>query len=148
MPTLRIAGSSKVFVGCGIGIALGGGSLTACNAFSLPASTSSTISVALIVNSGTYLPLAGHVTRSREFSNREERAWCSQGGLPFRNVKLLPGAMPLTTPLNWAPGGELSVTSMVSPINVFDMSGAVSCIPPSQDPGKVSVIQWDGKIGS
>lgn len=60
--------------------------------------------------------------------------------LPFRKVKLLPGSIPLTTPLNWAPGGELSVTSMVSPMNVFDMSASVLCVPPSGDPGEVFVI--------
>jgi len=49
-----MAGSSNVF-------AFGAGG-TGGAAFSLAASTSSTISEALIVNSGTYLPFAGQVT--------------------------------------------------------------------------------------
>jgi hypothetical protein len=68
LPTLKMAGSSKVFVGWVTGVALGGGAVTADALFSLPASTSSTISAALIVNSGTYLPLAGHVTKQIEIS--------------------------------------------------------------------------------
>ena len=71
LPTLRIAGSSKVFAG-GTGVALGGGTLVAGAAFSLTASTNSTISAALIVNSGTYLPFAGHVTGNRVVSNSLE----------------------------------------------------------------------------
>jgi len=44
-----------------------------------------------------------------------------EDSLPFRRVKLLPGSMLSTIPLNCAPGGELSVTSMVSPMNWFDI---------------------------
>jgi hypothetical protein len=47
-----------------------------------------------------------------------------RGLLPFRRVKLFPGSMPLTMPLICAPGGDVSVTSMVSPMNWFDMSCA------------------------
>jgi hypothetical protein len=50
---------------------------------------------------------------------------CEEGrekdSLPFRRVKLLPGSILSTIPLNCAPGGELSVTSMVSPMNWFDI---------------------------
>lgn len=47
--------------------------------------------------------------------------------LPSRKVKLLPGSILLTIPLNCAPGGELRVTSIVNPMNWFDMltSGAL-----------------------
>jgi hypothetical protein len=46
-------------------VALGALTLPGGAAFSLTASTNSTISVALIVNSGTYFPFAGHVTVGR-----------------------------------------------------------------------------------
>lgn len=45
--------------------------------------------------------------------------------LPLRKVKVLPGSIPLTTPLNCAPAGELKVTNMVSPMNWFDMLDSV-----------------------
>jgi hypothetical protein len=62
-PTLKIAGSSKVAVDTGVdfnvGLLTGGGMG---DIFSFPASTNSTISFADMVNSGTYLLFAGHVT--------------------------------------------------------------------------------------
>jgi hypothetical protein len=44
-----------------------------------------------------------------------------EGFIPFRSVRLLPGSILSTIPLNCAPGGELSVTSMVRPMNWFDI---------------------------
>lgn len=41
--------------------------------------------------------------------------------IPSRNVSDWPATMLDTVPLNWAPGGELSVTSMVSPMNWSDI---------------------------
>jgi hypothetical protein len=63
---------------------------------------------------------------------------------PFLKVKLLPGSMPLTIPLSWAPGGELSVTSMVSPMKLFDMLGSVSFIPPCQI-GRALIPSYNGR---
>jgi hypothetical protein len=57
----------------------------------------------------------------------------------------LPGSILLTIPRNCAPGGELSVTNMVSPINWFDMSHSVSRVPPSQKV-RWSVIQLSGRV--
>lgn len=61
---------------------------------------------------------------------------------PSRKVKLLPGSMLLTMPLNCAPGGELNVTNMVSPINWFDMLGSVfGCSPLIEKKASRSVIK-------
>jgi hypothetical protein len=68
----------------------------------------------------------------------------ARGDLPFRNVKLLPGSMPLTTPRSCAPGGELSVTNMVSPIKVFDMSGSVSSSHRVQV-GRALILSYSGR---
>lgn len=70
---LRIAGSSN-FVGFGAGTGTGigrKGDWRRGFEFSLVASTNSTISDALIVNSGRYLPFAGHVT----VADYQQRKW-------------------------------------------------------------------------
>lgn len=131
-PMLKIAGSSNGFGFSGGGAGAWAGCVWATGggtAFSFTASASSAISAALTMYSGANLPFVGHMTRGTASQHRYRPVGYQSELKPFRRVKLWPGSMALTTPRNCAPGGSRRVTSMVSPMNWFDMLQAGS-LPP------------------